>query len=150
MKCAARPREPPAAPAAPILVRGHGRHCAGVACRPRARAGVATTPRGAGRLSHALAKVCRPPAGGRVESSPPPPPQASARTHLLEVKRVGARPEAVALHGPVMPCQPPPAPTRARPSPTTTPTAPAQVFPTPPHAPNSPHRKRTPPPPQPN
>ena len=66
----ARPGVAPAVPTAPVPPRGGRRHCASVARSPRARAGVAAAPQGAGRLPRALTQVCVRAPGGR----PPRPP----------------------------------------------------------------------------
>ena len=54
----ARPGVAPAAPAAPVPRRRGRHHHVGVARGPRARAGVAAAPQGAGRFSRALTQVC--------------------------------------------------------------------------------------------
>ena len=70
----ARPGVAPAAPAAPVPLRGGRRRGAGVARGPRARAGVAAAPQGAGRLLCALTQVCGPRADVRRGHRDPPPP----------------------------------------------------------------------------
>ena len=74
--------------------------------RGNGSSGMATAPRGAGRLSHALTQVCEPPAG-RVKS--PPPPQEARPTGIPPP------PQQPRRRGPESP--PPPPPLRVRPSP---------------------------------
>ena len=75
-----------------------------------------------------------------------PPPRSNARHHSLGVKYVGAKREAVALHGPLYVLPASNAPTLTSPTPTTTPPTQHRSTSPSPAAP-SPHQARNPPPP---
>ena len=114
-----RPGEPLVAPAAPLPARGRGRHRAGADHRPRACAGVAATPRGAGRFSHAVTKVSELLVGGHMESPPPPlrrHRQPRYPPHPTQSRWRGAETPPPARHPGCDPPPPSPSEPSARPS----------------------------------